>query len=196
MHLASHLYVDDIVLTGDDEQGISALKSHLHAHFETKDLGDLRYFLGVEVARKKGSILLSQRKYVMDILAEFNMHQSRIAESPMEPGLKLLADQGELLDSPEKYRRVVGKLNYLTTMTRPDLAYSVSVVSQFMATPRKPHWDAVLRILRYLRGSPGKGLAFTAHGHFRMESYTDADWAGSPTDRRSTSGYAVFVGGN
>jgi hypothetical protein len=89
----------------------------------------------------------------------------------------------------------VGKLIYLSH-TRPDIAYAVSVVSQFMHNPRQPHMDAVERILRYLKSSPGKGLLFSKHGHLGVDGYTDADWAGSANDRRSTSGYFTYVGGN
>ena len=89
----------------------------------------------------------------------------------------------------------MGKLIYLSH-TRSDIAFAVSVVSQFMHSPRESHLEAVFRILRYLKSSPGKGLFFSRHDHFRVEAYTDADWAGSITDRRSTSGYCTFVGGN
>ena len=95
----------------------------------------------------------------------------------------------------ERYQRLVGKLIYLSH-TRPDIAYAVSVVSQFMHSPSEDHMGAVMRILRYLKVTPGKGLMFCKYGHTDVEGYTDADWAGSVTDRRSTSGYFTFVGGN
>ncbi|GAV66393.1 hypothetical protein CFOL_v3_09903 [Cephalotus follicularis] len=104
----------------------------------------------------------------------------------MDPLVKLDNEKGELLHDPEKYRRLVGKLNYLT-ITRPDISFAVSVVSQFMSAPRTSHWQAVLHIVRYLKGAPGRGLIFR---------YSDADWAGCPVDRRSTSGYCIFLGGN
>ncbi|GAV71585.1 hypothetical protein CFOL_v3_15075, partial [Cephalotus follicularis] len=93
------------------------------------------------------------------------------------------------------YRRLVGKLNYLTVI-RPDLVFPVSVVSQFLSSPRSSHWDDVIRILRYLKGSPGRGLLYCDHGHYWVEGFSDADWAESPYDRRSTTGYCVFVGGS
>lgn len=113
----------------------------------------------------------------------------------MDPNLKLLPEEGELYHDPGRYRRMVGKLNYLT-VTRFDISFAVSVVSQFLSTPRVPHWDAVIRILRYLKTAPGKGILYQNHGHNEMVGYCDADWAGSPVDRRSTSGYCVFLGGN
>ena len=109
--------------------------------------------------------------------------------------LWILPRQGEPLSNPERYRRLVGKLNYLT-VTRPDISFPVSVVSQFMTSPCDSHWEAVVRILRYIKSAPGKGLLFEDQGHEHIIGYTDADWAGSPSDRRSTSGYCVLVGGN
>ncbi|RVW20204.1 Retrovirus-related Pol polyprotein from transposon RE1 [Vitis vinifera] len=96
---------------------------------------------------------------------------------------------------PGRYRRLVGKLNYLT-ITRPDISFPVSVVSQFLQSPCNSHWDAVIRILRYIKSTPGQGVLYENRGHTQVVGYTDADWAGSPTDRRSTSGYCVFIRGN
>ena len=111
----------------------------------------------------------------------------------MVPNLQLTKD-GELFEDLERYRRLVGKLNYLT-VTRPDIAYSVSVVSQYMSSPTVDHWKAVEQILGYLKGAPGRGIMYDNHGHTRIECFSDADWAGCKEDRRSTSGYCVFIGG-
>jgi len=189
------VYVDDIVITGDDSMGIQKLKCFLQSQFQTKDLGQLKYFLGIEVARSQLGIALSQRKYTLDLLSETGMLGAKPVDSPMDVNCRLSDDQGELLHKPEKYRRLVGKLNYLT-VTRPDISFAVSVVSQFLNSPRTNHWDAVMRILRYLKKSPGMGLLYENHGHLNIVGYTDADYAGSITDRRSTSGYCIFVGGN
>ncbi|KAL0556547.1 hypothetical protein IC582_005061 [Cucumis melo] len=105
-----------------------------------------------------------------------------------------LVKEGKLCKDPERYRRLVGKLNYLT-MTRPDIAYFVSVVSQFMSSPTVDHWAAVEQILCYSKAAPGRGILYKDHGHTRVECFSDADWAESREDRRSTSGYCVFVGG-
>jgi hypothetical protein len=188
------VYVDDIVITGDDADEIAHLKGHLAQEFEVKDLGHLRYFLGIEVSRGRKGILLSQRKYVLDLLHESGMLGCRPAATPIDPNHRLISNMGKPVDR-ECYQRMVGKLIYLSH-TRPDIAFAVSTVSQFMHDPRSSHMDAVTRILRYLKGCPGKGLLYTQHGNLQVECYTDADWAGSLDDRRSTSGYCTFVGGN
>ena len=100
-----------------------------------------------------------------------------------------------MFEDPKRYRRLVGKLNYLT-ITRLDIAYSISVVSQYMSSPKIDHWAAIEHILCYLKGALRHGIVYSNHGHNRLECFTDADWAGSKEDMRSTSGYCVFVGGN
>lgn len=188
------MYVDDIVITRSDITGISSLKSFLHTQFHTKDLGMLKYFLGVEVNRTKKGIFLSQRKYVLDLLTETGKLKAKPCSVPMIPNSQLTED-GELFEDLEKYRRLVGKLNYLT-VTRPDIAYFVSVVSQFMSSPTVHHGAALEQILCYLKRAPGRGILYENHEHTHIEYFSDAEWAGSKVDRRSTSGYCVFVGGN
>ena len=188
------MYVNDLIITGNDRAGISSLKSFLHGQFHTKDLGMLKYFLGVVDMRSKRGIFLSQRKYVLDLLFETEKLATKLCQSPMTQSLHLTRE-GELFEDPEIYRRLVGKLNYLT-VTRLDIAYSVSVVSQCMSSPTVDHWAAVEHILCYLKGASRRGILYSNHGHNRLECFMDADWAGSKENRRSTSGYYVFVGAN
>jgi hypothetical protein len=150
------VYVDDIVITEDDSGGIARLKQFLQQQFHTKDLGKLRYFLGIEVARSRTGINLSQRKYALDLLEETSLLGSRPVNVPMDPNKKLLKGEGELFEDLGKYRRLVEKLNFFT-ITRPDISYAVNVVSQFLEAPRVSHWEAVTRILRYLKRAPGLG---------------------------------------
>ena len=159
-----------------------------------KDPCALKYFLGIEVARSPHGIFLSQQKYVLDLLRDTEMLGCRPATTPVDPNQGLQAGIGDQIDR-EQYQRTVGRLIYLFH-TRPDIAYAVSLVSQFMHDPRTTHLEAVERILRYLKSCPGKGVLLGKHDHLRIEVYTDADWAGSHDDRRSTSGYCSFVGGN
>jgi len=187
------VYVDDIVLMGDDTIEMTRVKEKLAVDFEIKDLGSMRYFLGMEVARSKNGIVVSQQKYILDLLKETGMSGCRPADTPMDPNAKLWGEGSVPVDTG-RYQRLVGKLIYLSH-TRPDIAFSVSVVSQFMNSPSEEHLEAVYRILRYL-GNPGKGLLFKKTSERNVSIFTDADWAGSVTDRRSTSGYCTYVWGN
>lgn len=120
----------------------------------------------------------------------------KAAVTPMDPNVKLkaAAAANEVVDQ-ERYQRLVGRLIYLSH-TRPDIAFAVSIVSQFIHLPRPTHFEAVFRILRYLKGTPGRGLMLKNRGYFQVEAYTDADWAGDVTDRRCTSSYCTLAGGN
>ena len=165
--------MDDIVITGSESKGISSLKSFLQSKFHTKDLGMLRYVLGVEVMRSKHGIFLSQRKYVFDLLSATGKLRVKPYSSPMVPSVHL-SREGETFEDPERYRRLVGKLNYLT-ITRPNIAHSVSVVSQYMSTPTLDHWVVVEQILCYLKGASGRGTLYGNHGHNIIECIIDAN---------------------
>ncbi|KAH9659075.1 hypothetical protein KPL70_023730 [Citrus sinensis] len=194
--IALIVYVDDMVVIGNDEEETKALQKYLSREFEMKDLGALKYFLGIEVSRSKGGIFLSQRKYALDLLHETGMTACQPIDTPIEEGLKFCITSDQVPVDKGRYQRLIGRLMYLSD-TRPDLAYALSVVSQFMHNPGEQHMKAVMRILRYLKTNPGKGILFSKNEDYsNIEVYTDADWAGSVSDRRSTSGYFTFVGGN
>ena len=116
-------------------------------------------------------------------------------DTPMDRNVKLVPGQRESLGDPRRYRRLVGKLNYLT-ITRPDLSFPVSVFSQLLQSPCDSHWDAVICIILYIKSTLGQGVLYENIGHTQVVGYIDADWVGSPTNRHSTSGYYVFIGGN
>lgn len=189
------VYVDDIIVTGNDEKEKEALKRCLTKKFEIKELGRLKYFLGIEVAHSSEGIFISQQKYVTDLLRETGKLASKPASTPIDPNHKLGEAKEDLVVDKEMYQRLVEKLIYLSH-TRPDIAFAVSVVSQFMQNPKEVHLQAVNRILHFLKGNPGKGILFKRNGGLELEVYTDADYAGSSIDRRSTSGYCTFLGGN
>ena len=136
-------------------------------------------------------MVISHRKYTLDILAD----TGKPVDTPMDSNVKLVSGQGEPLRAPRRYRRLVGKLNYLT-ITWPDISFLVSVVSQFLQWPCDSHWDVAVRILRHVKGTPGQEVLYENRGHTQIVGYNDADWASSPTDIRSTSRYCVFIGGN
>ena len=143
------------------------LKSYLTTKFEIKDLWSLKYFLGIEVARSRHGVFISQRKYVLDLLEETGMLGCKACDTPIEPNQKLSdGDSGAAVEKG-RYQRLVGKLIYLS-YTQPDIAFAVSVVSQFMHAPCEAHLEAVFQILRYLKSSPGKGLFFAKHIHLRV----------------------------
>ncbi|KAH9685670.1 hypothetical protein KPL70_014046 [Citrus sinensis] len=189
------VYVDDIILTGSDGDEMSRLKKHLASEFEIKDLGPLRYFLGMEVARSRLGISVSQRKYVLDLLEETGMSGCRPSDTPVDPNQKLGEVSNGVTVDKGRYQRLVGKLIYLSH-TRPDIAFAVSVVSQYMHSPYVEHLEAVHKILRYLKSTPGRGLLFKKSDQRSVEVFTDADWAGSVSDRRSIFGYSISIANN
>ena len=155
----------------------------------------LKYFLRIEIDQSNSGVVMSQRKYVLDILEETGMLDCKPIDTPTDPNVKLVPGQGEPLRNPGGYRRLVGRLNYLT-ISRPDISFPMSVVSQFLQSPCDRHWDAVIHILHYIKGTPGQGVLYENRGHTQIIGYCDADWADSPVERRSTSRYCVFIGGN
>lgn len=187
------LYVDDMIITGDDKDGIRDLKSFLNQHFEMKDLGHLSYFLGLEVTSASDGYCLTQAKYATDLLSRAGLTDSKIVPTPIEANVKFTPTDDVPLDDPTLYRQLVGSLIYLT-VTRPDIAYAVHIVSQFMSAPRTTHYAAVLRILRYIKGTLFHCLHFSFTSPLQLRAYSDSDWAGDPTDRRSTTGYCFFLG--
>ncbi|KAK1561349.1 hypothetical protein QYE76_037225 [Lolium multiflorum] len=189
------VYVDDIILVSSSQFAATALIRSLGADFAVKDLGQLHYFLGVEVASRGAGLVMTQKKYSLDLLQRAGMLKCKTTTTPMSSTDKITAVDGELLSSEDAtvYRSIVGGLQYLM-ITRPDISYAVNRVCQYLQTPRDTHWSAVKRILRYVRLTVSYGLSIRPTPYGVLSAYSDADWAGSPDDRRSTGGYAVFFG--
>lgn len=171
VYVAALIYVDDAILVGNDARKIDSVKEYLDKLFSIKDLGPLKYFLGIEVARSAEGVVLSQRKYTLDILEDSGLQGSRPSKFPMEQNLRLDA---------LCYRRLIGRLLYLT-VTRPDIQFAVNYLSQFITAPRQSHMDAAVRILRFLKATAGQGLFLPANKDFQLEAYCDADWGGCLT---------------
>ncbi|KAJ9549008.1 hypothetical protein OSB04_021551, partial [Centaurea solstitialis] len=187
------LYVDDMIITGSDSTGITLLKQSLSASFEMKDLGKLHYFLGLEVLSDSRGTYLCQAKYTSDPLSRAGITDQKVVSTPLESNLHLTPNAGPPLKDPTLYRQLVGSLVYLT-VTRPDIAYAVHIVSQFMSAPCSDHYAAVLRILRYLKGTMFHGLYFSSTSSLILRGFSDADWDSDMTDRRSTTGFCFFLG--
>jgi hypothetical protein len=170
------VYVDDIVIIEVDFAEISILKKYLAQKFGVKDLGQLKYIFGIEISRGSKGLFLSQRKHVLDLLRDTCMLGCRPAATPIEQNHQLNKDVGTHVDR-EVYQKLVGRLLSLSH-THPNIAFSVSVVSQFMHDPKSSHMDAIYHILRYLKSCPGKGLLYTCQGNLEVECYTKADWVG------------------
>ncbi|CAL1355334.1 unnamed protein product [Linum trigynum] len=187
------IYVDDVLLAGNDLPFIDRVKQFLDARFSIKDLGPLRYFLGIEIARLSTGFVLHQRKYALDILEDTGVQGSRPSSFPVEQNHQLTKSTDDVLPDPSLYRHLVGLLLYLT-ITRPDITYAINILSQFVHAPSQMHLDAAFRVLRYIKGSPGQGLFFPIDATLRLTAYCDADWGGSQRTRRSTTGYFITLG--
>ncbi|XP_014522362.1 uncharacterized protein LOC106778876 [Vigna radiata var. radiata] len=165
---------------------INCIKELLHNKFRIKNLGELKYFLGLEVARSKRGIHLCQRKYALDILEETGMEGCKPFTTPFLRDTSPLYKLDSYLDDPGPYRRLIGKLLYLTN-TRPDLCYTINLLSQFMQSPTEHHYRAVQHVLRYIKSTPSKGLFFAADSPMHLKGFSDSDWATYPNTRRSST---------
>ncbi|CAL0326485.1 unnamed protein product [Lupinus luteus] len=187
------IYVDDLILAGNDISEITSVKHHLDSQFKIKDLGILKYFLGLEVAYSKQGITLCQRKYALDLLSDTNFLHSKPVSTPMVKHPHLQQQDSALFSDPELYRQLVGRLLYLTN-TRPDLSFATQQLCQFMAAPTINHHKALTRILRYIKGTPGQGLFYPSNSVSQIKGYSDSDWATCPDTRKSIPGYCMFLG--
>jgi len=193
VHVIVLLYVDDMIVTGNDNGEIAKLRAELSVWFEMKDLGELSHFLGFEVSSLKGGIFVSQQSYAKKLVGRFGLNQSKWCSTPLDTNIKLRREEGKLLPDPRPYRALVGSLIYLT-ITGPDIAFSVGLVSRYMQAPRKPHLEAAKRILKYIYSTIDMGLFFKKGGAFELRGFSDADLGGDFDDWKSTSGYAFSCG--
>ena len=184
------VYVDDIILAGKSSTRIQEFIQKIAEKFKIKDMGKLHHFLGVKIVYlRKKKIWIGQQTYSIEILKKFQMENSKPVSTPTEPGTKLIkaSKESQLVDQ-ETYQSAVGSLLYLSTRTRPDIAYAVSSVARYCSQPTLQHWIAVKRIFRYLNGTLDYGLIYEPSDK-AMCGYSDADWAGDCDDRKSTTGY-------
>ncbi|XP_019433831.1 PREDICTED: uncharacterized protein LOC109340565 [Lupinus angustifolius] len=173
------VYVDDLILAGNNTTEIDYVKGHLDSQFKIKDLGTLKYFLGLEIARSKTGITICQR--------------NKPVPTPIINTTKLHQDDSPLFDKPASYRRLVGRLLYLTN-TRSDISFSVQQLSQFMANPTENHHKALCRVLRYIKGNPGQGLFYSMSSPIHLKVFSDSYWVAYIDSKKSISGCCAFLG--
>ena len=192
------VYVDDILLAAKSEQRMSDVKQAISNRFAVKDMGELKYFLGVAVDQETNPdcIWIGQPAYTQRVLDKFGMDQAKPVSTPVDASAKLVktGEDEETIDQL-KYQSAVGSLLYLSMWTRPDITYAVGNAAKFCSNPSKEHWTAVKRIMRYLKGTIDYGLCYDRSSPGECVRYSDADWAGDLKDRKSTSGYLFQICG-
>ena len=189
------VYVDDLIICGPDSKSIAEFKQQMKRSFDMSDLGLLTYYLGLEVKQKPGEITVCQSAYAEKIIEISGMKGCNPIDTPMEQHLKLLPGKPELVSNATKFRSLVGSLRYLVN-TRPDLSFSVGMVSRFMECPNSEHWGAIKRIVRYVAGTSKLGCKFVKGPHSDLTGFTDSDHAGDLEKRKSTTGVLFFLGSN
>lgn len=190
--IALLIYVDDIILAWNSLSEIQFIKATLDKQFGIKDLGILKYFLGLETAHSSKGISLCQCQYCLDLLAETGTSAAKPVSTPIAANTKLHQDSSLPYTDVEGYR-LIGRLLYLTT-TRPNICFAMQQLSQLLAAPTMSHYHVAQKVLRYLKGCPGKGISFPRNSSLQLLGFVDADWAGCPDTRRSVSGYWFFLG--
>ena len=192
------VYVDDLLLFGEDMDYLNTIKLKLSNRFKMTDLGPVSHYLGMSIECRNGRVSLNQTTYLQSVLERFGMSDCKPSPTPMEPGIPnvmMPTDDAQRADADAVcwYGSVVGSLMYAMTMTRPDLGYALSVLSRYCANPDATHIKAATRLLRYVRGT----LSYRIHyeGTTGFVGYTDADWAGAKDGRRSTGGWLFFLSG-
>ncbi|KAG8479730.1 hypothetical protein CXB51_029255 [Gossypium anomalum] len=198
------VYVDDLLITGNDIGMIDELKRVLHSSFKMKDLGELKFFLGIEIARSNRGIVLSQKKYALELIADAGFREAKPASTPLEKNKRFTTAEyddfvdlrgcnDELMQDVSMNQRLMGRLLYLTN-TRPDVSDAVQHLSQFMQKPKKSHYEAAFRIVRYIKKSPRQGIFLAAENKAQLIAYCDSNWAACPMTRRSITGFCIKLG--
>nr|XP_016436848.1 PREDICTED: uncharacterized protein LOC107762959 [Nicotiana tabacum] len=188
------VYVDDIILIGDDLDEISVLKTFLENQFKIKSFGSLNYFLGIEVSCFPSGLLIHQRKFIRNLLREYGCEDTSSIFCPLDLSMKVKADIDVSFPSPESYKSLVGKLDFFT-YTRPDLSFADQHLSQFLQRPCESHMKAGLHLLRYLKGTSEVGVFFSNYHALSLSIYCDSDWAACLDTKRSVSGFCILMGG-
>ncbi|GJZ03652.1 uncharacterized mitochondrial protein-like protein [Tanacetum coccineum] len=191
--LLVQVYVDDIIFGSTKKELCIAFEKLMHDKFQMSSMGELTFFLGLQVKQKKDGIFISQDKYVGEILKKFGFTKVKTASTPMETQKPLLKDEDGKEVDVHMYRSMIGSLMYLTS-SRPDIMFAVCACARYQVNPKVSHLHAVKRIFRYLKGQPKLGLWYLKDSPFDLVAYTDSDYAGASLDRKSTIGGCQFLG--
>ncbi|GJU99049.1 putative ribonuclease H-like domain-containing protein [Tanacetum coccineum] len=187
------VYVDDIIFGSTKKSWCDEFEALMKSRFQMSSMGELTFFLGLQVKQNKAGIFISQDKYVAEILKKFDLVNVKAAITPMETKVALTKDEEAIDVDVHLYRSMIGSLMYLTA-SRPDIMYAVCVCSRFQVTPKTSHLNAVKRIFKYLKGKPNLGLWYPRESPFDLEAFSDSDYGGSNLDRKSTTGGCQFLG--
>ena len=191
--LVVQVYVDDIIFGSTNNELCEWFSKCMHSEFDMSMMGELNYFLGLQIKQTSNGIYVHQGKYVKELLKRFGFENVKSKPTPMSQTSKLFSDESGKSVDITRYRGMIGSLLYLTA-SRPDIMYSVCVCARFQANPKESHLNAIKRIFRYLSGTINLGLFYPISNTFDLVGYSDADYAGSQTDRKSTSGVCNFLG--
>jgi len=195
-HVFILMYVDDLIVAGERLSGVAAIKNGVSAVFDVRDMGEVKDFIGMKVMRDRSAkkLTLSNPGHIMRLLEDFGMAMCAPNKTAMASGLKPSKTEKNLLPDGDRYAELVGSLLYLSTTTRPDIAFAVGVLSRFMSCPEQDHLREAKGVLRYLRGTVRLGAVYGDEEP--LQGYVNVDWAGDTDGRRSTTGFMfTFNGG-
>ncbi|OWZ14304.1 hypothetical protein PHMEG_00012238 [Phytophthora megakarya] len=192
------LYVDDMIIAAKTSEEIQEVKAALKSAFK-KELGEAKFILGMGIDHdhSANTLMIKQTRYIDDVVTRFNQQDAKRVVNPCEAGMKLTKTQSEIsMMQAKPYRALIGCLLYITTYTRPDVAYIVAQLSRFLENPGQQHWKAAIRVLRYLKGTRDLGIVYNGNkGKVELTAYTDADWGSNLDDHRSVSSTMMMISG-
>ena len=191
--LVVQIYVDDILFGATNENLCKDFASLMSSEFEMSMMGELNFFLGLQIKQTEEGIMIHQQKYVKELLKKYELESAKVNHTPMGTATRLDTDPNGKSVNQTKYRGMIGSLLYLTA-SRPDISFSVGLCARFQSNPKESHLTAVKRILRYLKGTDDLCLYYPRSGSFELRGYADADYAGDLVNRKSTSGMVQFLG--
>ena len=193
--MIAQIYVDDIVFGSTFEKMLELFVHEMTTTFEMSMVGDLNYFLGLQIKQCKDGIFFCQSKYAKNLVKRFGLDNAKHMKTPMGSTQKLCKDSVGTNVDPTLYRSMIGSLLYLTS-SRPDIMFSVCLCARYQADPKESHMNSVKRIIRYVAGTCDYGIWYSKDTNCSLIGYSDADWAGDSDDRKSTSGGCFYMGNN